>query len=98
MNLFKAHVVHPQTDVPLIIYFNKRDGFVTFAKDEEVINILKNIREDLWKDHVFLHNLEKINSLCETQYPVDTFEQVYEFLTKVGFKKTDVEFKQMVLH
>ncbi|WP_273717031.1 hypothetical protein [Alkalihalobacillus pseudalcaliphilus] len=98
MNLYKAHAVHPQTDVPLIIYFNKRDGYVTFAKDEEVIHILKSIREDLWENQRFLAGLDNVERLCHTQYPVSNFKEMIEFLQSVGFNKDDLEFKQMVLH
>ncbi|GAF66584.1 hypothetical protein BTS2_3485 [Bacillus sp. TS-2] len=98
MNLFKAHTVHPETDIPLVIYFNKRDGYMVFERDEEVITILKSVRLDLWENDSFLQNLENITKLCKTQFPVQNFDEVYEILSLMGISKSDVQFKQMILH
>ncbi|MBP3952376.1 hypothetical protein [Bacillus suaedae] len=98
MNLFKAHIVHPNTQVPLIVYFNESDGHVTFEKDNEVLELLLQLQKDLAQDKKFLQNISQTNHLCKTQYPVDTFGDVYEFLGKLGIKKEDLSFQPLYLH
>ncbi|WP_100371804.1 hypothetical protein [Bacillus sp. FJAT-45037] len=98
MNLYKAHVVHPHTQIPLIIYFNERDGFVTFEKDEDVLSILLELKVDIAQDEYFLTNLEKVSSICLTQYPVDNLEAVMGFLDEVGINVEEINFKQVLIH
>ncbi|ADC50205.1 MULTISPECIES: hypothetical protein [Alkalihalophilus] len=98
MNVYKAHIVHPHTQIPLIAYFNERDGYVTFEKDEAVLNILYELKNDLEQDKYFQVNLEQASNICLTQYPVEDLSEAVLFLTKLGLSADDVEFKQMILH
>ncbi|WP_368505635.1 hypothetical protein AB3N04_08535 [Alkalihalophilus sp. As8PL] len=98
MNLFKAHIVHPHTQIPLIVYFNERDGYVTFEKDEDVLKVLFELKDELREDTLFQVNLEQASNICMTQYPVDDLSGAILFLTKLGVDEADVEFKQMLIH
>ncbi|MDV2685865.1 hypothetical protein RYX56_15975 [Alkalihalophilus lindianensis] len=98
MNLFKAHIVHPHTQIPLIVYFNERDGYVTFEKDEDVLKVLFELKDELREDTLFQVNLEQASNICLTQYPVDDLSEAILFLTKLGVDEADVEFKQMLIH
>ncbi|WP_088103156.1 hypothetical protein [Halalkalibacter urbisdiaboli] len=98
MNLYKAHFVHPYTQVPLIVYFNERDGLVTFEKDEEILKVIFQLKQDLLTNDDFKQNLDQATNMCNTQYPVDTFKDVYEFLDKLGIESTDIQFKQVFVH
>jgi hypothetical protein len=98
MNLFKAHIVHPHTQIPLIVYFNERDGYVTFEKDEDVLKVLFELKDELREDAIFQVNLEQVSNICLTQYPVDDLSGAILFLTKLGVDEDDVEFKQMLIH
>ncbi|WP_100406388.1 hypothetical protein [Bacillus solitudinis] len=98
MNLYKAHFVHPYTQVPLIIYFNERDGVVTFEKDEEILNIILKLKQDLATNEEFQHNLSQTSNMCKTQYPLESFKDVYEFLDKLGIEGEELLFKQVYVH
>lgn len=98
MTLFKAHIVHPYTHVPLIVYFNESSGYLTFEKDQEVLQLLLQLEEELLQDKRFLTNLSKVSNLCQTQYPVSSFQDVYQFLEKLGIEEDELTFQQMYLH
>ncbi|MDT8860963.1 hypothetical protein N0O92_12040 [Alkalihalobacillus sp. MEB130] len=98
MNLYKAHFVHPHTQIPLIVYFNESNGHVTFEKDNEVLQILLELTEGMASNKKFLKNMSLTSNICQTQYPVNTFQEVYEFLETLGIKKADISFQQLYLH
>ncbi|GAE26370.1 hypothetical protein JCM9140_2425 [Halalkalibacter wakoensis JCM 9140] len=98
MNLYKAHIVHPSTQVPLIVYFNESDGHVTFEKDQELLNVLIELTEGLPSKERFIKNMELASNICQTQYPVSSFKEVYEFLATLGVKKNDLSFQQLFVH
>lgn len=98
MDLYKAHFIHPHTHVPLIIYFNKSDGYVTFEKDNEVLKLLLQLEIGLTQDEKFLKNISQTTNICETQYPLNSFNEVYQFLEQLGVEKDDLTFKQLFLH
>ena len=98
MNLYKAHFIHPYTQVPLIIYFNQSDGHVTFEKDNEVLNLLLKLESKLALDKQFMENIGQTTNLCQTEYPVSTFSDVFEFLEVLGVSKDDLSFEQLYVH
>ncbi|MCM3762222.1 hypothetical protein M3212_15725 [Alkalihalobacillus oceani] len=98
MNLFKAHFVHPYTQVPLIVYFNESDGHVTFEKDQEVLDILIKMEKKIGKDRKFVRDLHRTSHLCKTQYPVASFQDVFDFLEGIGVDKEDLTFQQLYVH
>ncbi|WP_332691493.1 hypothetical protein [Halalkalibacter lacteus] len=98
MNLYKAHFVHPHTQVPLIVYFNQSNGHVTFEKDNEILELLLKLQKELAQDKQFLENLSQASHICETQYPVESFHDVYEFLETLGVEKNDLTFQQLYIH
>lgn len=98
MDLYKAHFIHPHTQVPLIVYFNKSDGYVTFEKDEEVLKLLLQLEIGLSQDETFLTSIDQTANICQTQYPVSSFHEVYQFLEQLGIQKDDLTFKQLFLH
>lgn len=93
MDIFKAHFIHPYTKVPLIIYFNKSEGHVTFETDKEKLEMLLGGLKIQ-----FIDELIEIPNICKTQYPVKTFSEVYDLLEKLGVSKGEVEFKQLYVH
>ncbi|KHF41301.1 hypothetical protein [Halalkalibacter okhensis] len=98
MNLYKAHFVHPHTQIPLIVYFNESNGHVTFEKDNEVLEIILELTEGMAANRKFLENMSLTSNICQTQYPVSSFHEVYEFLETLGVKKADVSFQQLYIH
>ncbi|WP_227938008.1 hypothetical protein [Alkalihalobacillus deserti] len=98
MDMYIAHFIHPHTQVPLIIYFNKRDGYVTFEKDNEILKLLLQLEIGLTQDEDFLDNISQTSNICQTQYPVNSFDEVYQFLEQLGVQKDDLTFKQLFLH
>jgi hypothetical protein len=98
MDFYKAHFIHPYTHVPLIVYFNKRDGYVTFEKDNEVLTLLLQLDVGLAEDENFLKSISQVTNMCETQYPVSTFNDLYDFLEQLGIHKDELTFKQLFLH
>jgi hypothetical protein len=98
MNLYKAHFVHPHTQVPLIVYFNQSNGHVTFEKDNEILELLLNLQKELGQDKQFLENISEASNICETQYPVETFQDLYQFLETLGVKKDALTFQQLYIH
>ncbi|MFC0471197.1 hypothetical protein ACFFHM_12040 [Halalkalibacter kiskunsagensis] len=98
MNLYKAHFVHPFTQVPLIVYFNQSNGHVTFEKDNEILELLLKLQKELAQDKQFLENISEASNICQTQYPVKSFTDVYEFLETLGVTKDDLTFQQLHLH
>ncbi len=98
MDLYKAHFIHPFTQVPLIIYFNQSEGHMTFEKDNEVITILLKLEKRLAEDKQFLKGISQSTNMCQTQYPVDTFNDVFEFLEMLGVNKEDLTFQQLYVH
>ncbi len=98
MNLFKAHFIHPYTQTPLIIYFNKSEGHVTFETDQEMIKMIINIEKQWSEDRELLQQLREPPNICKTQYPVRTFSEVYELLERLGISKEELEFKQIHVH
>ncbi|ARK29006.1 hypothetical protein [Halalkalibacter krulwichiae] len=98
MDVYKAHFIHPYTHVPLIVYFNESEGYVTFEKDQEVLQLLLQLDEDLAHDQSFLSNVNQVSNLCKTQYPVSSFKDVFEFLEHIGIGEEDLNFKQLFLH
>ncbi|TSB45205.1 hypothetical protein [Alkalicoccobacillus porphyridii] len=98
MNLYKAHIIHPHTNVPLIVYFNESDGFVSFERDEKVLQAIYSMKSDLMQSKSFQASLKRASHLCQTQYPLDTMEEVQEFLSKIGLDLKDIEFEQVYVH
>lgn len=98
MDLFKAHFIHPYTQMPLIIYFNKSEGHVTFEKDNELIRFWLKLEKELAEDKQFLQNITQPSNICNTQYPVTTFTEVYELLEQLGIDKEELAFKQLYVH
>jgi hypothetical protein len=98
VNLFKAHIIHPHTHVPLIVYFNQSDGFVSFERDEKVLKAIYLVKSDLAQNESFQESLKRTSHLCQTQYPLDTMEEVIEFLSKIGIDPKEIEFEQMIVH
>ena len=76
MNLFKAHIIHPHTNVPLIVYFNQSDGFVSFERDEKVLQAIYSVKSELALSESFQASLKRTSHLCHTQYPLDTMDEV----------------------
>jgi hypothetical protein len=98
MKLYKAHFLHPYTNVPLIVYFNENSGLLAFEKDEEVIKVMTMFESNIKDKAAFMANLEKSSHLCQTSYPVTSLEDVYEFLEQMGVEKEDIKFKPVLLH
>ncbi|MCL7749338.1 MULTISPECIES: hypothetical protein [Halalkalibacter] len=98
MNLYKAHFVHPHTQIPLIVYFNESNGHVTFEKDNEVLEILLELTEGMAANRTFLENMNLTSNICQTQYPVNSFHELYEFLEALGVNKDDLSFQQLFIH
>ena len=98
MDLYKAHFIHPHTRVPLIVYYNKSTGYVTFEKDNEVLALLLKLDGELAEDERFIKNISQVSNMCKTQYPVSTFDDVYDFLEQLGISKEELSFKQLFLH
>ncbi|MCM2676768.1 hypothetical protein [Alkalicoccobacillus plakortidis] len=98
MNLFKAHIIHPHTNVPLIVYFNQSDGFVSFERDEKVLQAIYSVKSELALSESFQASLKRTSHLCHTQYPLDTMDEVAEFLGKIGLDPKEIEFEQVLVH
>ena len=99
MNIYKAHFIHPYTQVPMIVYFNQSDRHVTFEKDNEVLGLLMKLEKKLAEDKQFQNDIDQTTTnMCKTQYPVDTFNDVFAFLEVLGIDKDDITFKQIYVH
>lgn len=89
MDIFKAHFIHPYTNIPLIIYFNKSEGHVTFETDIEKIKSMYG---------PLVAELKDSPNICKTHYPVKSFSEVYELLEQIGVDREDLEFIQLYVH
>ncbi|NEU31869.1 hypothetical protein GN156_13940 [bacterium LRH843] len=98
MQLFKAHFIHPHTGMPMIIYYNKSNGYVTFEKDNEVLKIFLHLDKDLARDDQFVSILKETTNMSQTEYPVDSFEDVYELLESLGVSKEELTFTELIMH
>lgn len=98
LNLYKTHIIHPHTHVPLIVYFNETEGFVSFERDERVLNAMYNVKRDLALNKQFQESLRRATLLCETQYPLDTLKEAEEFLRKIGIDEKNIYFEQVLVH
>ncbi|WP_017728972.1 hypothetical protein [Halalkalibacterium ligniniphilum] len=98
MKLYKAHFLHPYTHVPLIVYFNESNGVVSFEKDEEMIKLIWTFEKEMKDREQFIANIEKASYMCQSSYSVPTFDDVFEFLGKLGLRKEDLQFKQVLIH
>lgn len=98
MKLFKAHFIHPRTQIPFIVYYNKSNGYVTFEKDNDIIHLLMQLEKRLIQDQQFAKHIEQANTMCETTYEAKTFKDVYELLEVLGVRKNDLNFKELFIH
>ncbi|GAF15495.1 hypothetical protein JCM19045_4867 [Bacillus sp. JCM 19045] len=98
MNLFKTHIIHPHTHVPLIVYYNQSEGFVSFERDERVLKAIYNVKKDLAVNKHFQESLKRANHLCQTQYPLDSLQQAEQFLKKIGIEEKNIQFEQVYVH
>lgn len=98
VKLFKAHIIHPYTNVPLIVYFNESDGFVSFERDEKVLQAIYLIKGDLAHNEDFQESLKRSSHLCQTQYPLDTMEEARTFLRKIGVDPKEILFEEVFVH
>ncbi len=98
LNLYKTHIIHPHTHVPLIVYFNQTEGFVSFERDERVLKAIYNVKRDLALNEQFQESLRRATLLCQTQYPLDTLKQAEQFLLKIGIDEKNIHFEQVYVH
>lgn len=84
--------------MPLIVYFNQTEGFVSFERDERVLNAMYNVKRDLALNKQFQESLRRATLLCETQYPLDTLKEAEEFLRKIGIDEKNIYFEQVLVH
>jgi len=90
--LYKAQVIHPLTNTPLIVSFNTQTQLFSFEKDEEVIRLMKKIGEEISTQ--LLNAIEEANSLsiCDFSYPASSLEDVYHVLEEIGIDRENVKF------
>ncbi|WZX99294.1 hypothetical protein NSQ26_08075 [Bacillus sp. FSL W7-1360] len=98
MNLYKTHIIHPHTHVPLIVYYNETEGFMSFERDEAILEAMYHVERGLVLDDTFQEGLRRVNHLCETQYPLDTLKEAKKFLRKIGIDERDVYFEPVYVH
>ncbi|AIC93799.1 MULTISPECIES: hypothetical protein [Shouchella] len=98
MQLYKTHIIHPHTHVPLIVYYNQTEGFVSFERDEKVLKAIYNVKRDLALNKQFQESLRRATQLCQTQYPLDTLRQAEQFLKKLGIEEQSIKFEKVLLH
>ncbi|WP_035344370.1 hypothetical protein [Halalkalibacter hemicellulosilyticus] len=98
MVMYKASFIHPYTHIPFIIYYNKNEGYMTLAKDEETLELVLKMQDGLGNNEEYIEQLEKANKVCETPYPCGSFGELFDFLEQIGVGKEDVTFQSMYLH
>lgn len=91
--LYKAQVIHPLTNTPLIVSFNTQTQLFSFERDEEVIRLMKKIGEEISPQ--LLNALEETKSLsiCDFSYPASSLEDVYKVLEEIGIDRENVKFR-----
>lgn len=90
--LYKAHVVHPLTNVPLVVSFNAHSGLVSFEKDEEVLSVMTSLKGVLPLEVVNDIHQNQTDHITKSSYPADTIEDVFDFLEKIGIDRYSVQF------
>ncbi|WP_059105817.1 hypothetical protein [Shouchella shacheensis] len=98
MQLYKTHIIHPTTHVPLIVYFNQTRGFVSFERDERVLKAIYNVKADLALNQTFQESLRRADELCQSQYPLGTLKEAKKFLRKLGIDEKSIQFEQVYVH
>lgn len=93
--IYKAQIIHPYTNVPLIVSFNTKTHLFSFERDEEVIAIMKKIRDNtpsffpnLFGEMIF----DQSENICKYSYPANSLEDVYELLEQLGIEREKVKF------
>ncbi|WP_062049289.1 hypothetical protein [Bacillus sp. JCM 19034] len=98
MVVYKASFIHPYTHIPFNIYYNKSEGYVTLEKDMETLELVLNMQTDDGMNEAFLEQVDQASSVCENVYPCDSFNELYEFLERIGVELEDISFQSMYLH
>ncbi|WP_209124086.1 hypothetical protein [Alkalihalobacillus sp. BA299] len=96
--IYKAHFVHPLTDVPLIILYNNVTGLISFERDEEVIKVITSMKELLPQEVLTEEKLSKADHICQSAYPADSLDEVIELLATIGINTNNIQFQKILLH
>lgn len=92
MMIYKAQVVHPLTNIPLIVSFNTHTNLFSFEKDEEVIRLMKKIGEKISPNLLMAIDETTDLSICDFSYPASSLEDVYYLLEQLGIERDNVKF------
>lgn len=90
--IYKAQVIHPLTNIPLIVSFNTKTNLFSFEKDEEVIRLMKKVGNNISPHLVELIDNESLLSICKYSYPAQSLEDVYRMLEEIGIDRESVKF------
>lgn len=91
--LYKAHIIHPVTKVPLIVSFNSHSGLISFEKDEDALSVMTSLKGVLPAS--ILNDLRQTNveHITTSSYPAQSIEDVYDFLEdSLGIDRHSVQF------
>ncbi|MEB1805826.1 MAG: hypothetical protein LPK26_00695 [Bacillaceae bacterium] len=96
--IFKAHFVHPLTDVPLIMLYNNVTGLIAFERDEEVIKVIASMKDIIPEELITEEKLSKTDHICRSTYPAGSLEDVKELLETIGINSKHIKFEKIYLH
>ncbi|OLO28242.1 hypothetical protein BTR23_18130 [Alkalihalophilus pseudofirmus] len=96
--IYKAHFVHPLTDVPLIILYNNVTGLISFERDEEVIKVITSMKDLLPKEVITAEKLSKTDHICKVAYPASSLDEAIELLETIGIDTNHIKFQKILLH
>ncbi|WP_096201690.1 hypothetical protein [Bacillus sp. FJAT-45350] len=96
--LYKAYFLHPYTNVPLVVSYNKTRGILSFEKDEEMIGFLLSIKDKLKEGDSLVDNIKQTDHITKFTYPAETLDEVYDFLEKLGVEREAVNFETVLLN
>ncbi|WP_216830542.1 hypothetical protein [Alkalihalobacterium elongatum] len=96
--IYKAHFVHPLTNVPLIILYNNVTGLISFERDEEVIKVISSMKDLMVEEVITEEKLSKTDHICQSAYPADSLDEVKDLLETIGINSNNIKFQKILLH
>ncbi|MFV8828166.1 hypothetical protein [Alkalihalobacterium sp. APHAB7] len=96
--IFKAHFVHPLTNVPLIMLYNNVTGLISFERDEEVIKVITSMKDIIPEEVITEEKLSKTDHICRSAYPANSLDDVKELLETIGINAKHIKFEKIFLH